>query len=166
MVDIFALLSTPERPRLAALFVLVALVATALFVPTFDAYVAVDGVKQADTRVTDASVGPDEEQLLIDLRFENPTRTDVTVLSGQVRARDGDTLVTRIAGTDVDRTTVPAGETATIRIGVTIDPSDRDRAIAAANEGRLWFAGFVWVTVGEERIKIQIRPQKVADDEG
>lgn len=166
MVEVSAPWTASKRPRLAALFVLVALVTTALFVPTFNAYVAVDGVEQADTRVIGASVGPDEERIMVDLRFENPTAADVTIVSGQIRVRDGDTLVTRIAGTDIDRTTVQAGERTTIPIGVTIDPEYRERAIAAANEGRLWFAGFLWVTVGEERVKVQIRPQKVADDEG
>lgn len=164
MVDTALRRLVPDRPLIVVMFVALALFTTALFVPTFDAYVAVDGIEEADTRVTDASVGPDQETLELDLRFENPTSSSVTVVSGQVTARDDGTLVTRIAGTDVDSTTVPGGETTTLPVTVDVAPSERERAVAAARDGRLRFKGFLWVTVGDERVKVRMRPQGVAND--
>lgn len=156
----------PDRKRVAVAFLVLVAVATAIFAPTFDAYVATHGVEEADVRVTDVDVGPDGDVLALAVRFENPTRSEVTVLSGQITATVDGTTVTRVAGTAIPKTTVAPGEAATLDVEVHVSGDHREAAVEAARERRLWFRGHLWVTVGEEHIKVRVRPHRVQDDAG
>jgi hypothetical protein len=145
----------PRKPVTLGTFLVVAIVASVLFVPTLSAHIAVLNTVSIDATPTDYAVTDDGETLVVELRVHNPTRADFTAAYGTLYGKVGDQQVTTLV-TDVEETTVPAGETRTVTASVDFTDEHRETAAEAAESGQLAVTGQLRGTIQNERVEIEI----------
>jgi hypothetical protein len=150
--------STPFRPRkpfVLGSFLLVALVAVGLFVPTFAGHTAVMNKVSIDATTTDYHVADDGETLVVQVRVRNPTGSAFTAryasLYGNV---DGKQLTS--LGVEIRETTVPAGETKTVTAHVGIKDGYSEEVADAVESGTLRVTGQLRGSIQDAEVQIDV----------
>jgi hypothetical protein len=147
-----------RKPITLGTFVLVAAVTVALFVPVLSAHIAVLNTVSIDATPTDYAVTDDGESLVVELQVHNPTRADFTAAHGSLYGKVGDQQVTSLI-TDVEKTTIPSGETGTVTARIGIEEEHRETAIDAVESGRLVVTGQLKGKIQNERIEIEVNAE-------
>lgn len=135
-------------------FLLVFVLAVALFVPTLSGHLATMNTVSFDATPSDYAVS-DDGTLVVDVQVHNPTRADFTASYGNLYGTVGDEQVTSLV-TDVEETTVPAGETRTVVARIELEDEHRSTARDAVETGRLAVTGQLEGTIRDERVEIEV----------
>ncbi|UPV73583.1 DUF916 domain-containing protein [Halorussus limi] len=145
----------PRKPVAMGSFLLVALVAAALFVPTFMGHLAVTNAVSIDATATDVALSEDGERLVVRIEVHNPTRAAFTATYGQLYGKVGGTKLTG-TGYEVERTTIPAGETRTVTARVSVPEEHRERAAEAVEAGAVVVTGQLEGSIRDQRVEIEV----------
>lgn len=145
----------PRKPFTLGSFLLVALVATALFVPTFSGHTAVMNKVSIDATATDVALSEDEKHVVVEIRVENPTRSAFTAQFGTLYGKVGDEHLTGL-GVEVEETEIPAGETRTVTARVEIKDGYREETADAIESGELTVTGQLRGTIQEVDVQIDV----------
>lgn len=145
----------PEKPLTVASFLLVAVVAVALFVPTLSAHLSVMNKVSIEATPIEYETTDDGETLVATIRVDNPTQSGYTVSYGRLYGNvDGETL-TKI-GAEVDESTVPSGETETITARLTVKEGKSDSVEQAIEAGTLTVTGQLQGTIEDHEVEIEV----------
>lgn len=145
----------PRKPVTMGSFLLVALVAVALFVPTFSAHIAVMNSVSIDATPTDYAVSEDGDHVVVQIRIENPTRSEFTASYGDLYGKVDGEQVTGF-GMELEETTIPAGETKTVTARVSIKDGERETVADAIESGRLDVSGLLQGTIKDGEVEIEV----------
>lgn len=145
----------PRKPVTTGSFLLVALVAVVLFVPTFSAHVAVMNTVSIDATPTDYAVSDDGDWVVVEIHVENPTRSGFTASYADLYGKVDGERVTGF-GSEVGETTVPSGETGTVTARVSIADGEREAVASAVESGRLRVSGLLEGTIRNEQVEIDV----------
>lgn len=145
----------PRKPFTLGSFLLVALVATALFVPTFSGHTAVMNKVSIDATTDSVALSEDGKHVVVEIRVENPTRSAFTARFGNLYGKEGETLLTGL-GMEVEKTTIPAGETRTVTARIEIKEGYREEIADAIESGKLDVSGQLRGTIQDVEIQIGV----------
>lgn len=149
------LLLAPRKPRTLWSFLLVALIATALFVPTFSGYTAMMNKVNIDATTTDVALSEDGERVVVDIRVENPTGSAFTARYGSLYGKVDDRLLTGL-GVEVETTKIPPGETRTVTARIEKKDGHGDELEDAVESGELAVTGQLEGTIQEADVEVQV----------
>ncbi|MFC7080637.1 hypothetical protein [Halorussus caseinilyticus] len=149
---------SPRKPVTLGSFLVVALVASALFVPTFSAHLAVMNKVSIDATATDVAVSDDGDHLVVQIAVRNPTRSAFTATHGRLYARADGEQVSGF-GNDLEEATVPAGETRTVTARLSIDEDHREQAIDAARAGEVVVTGQLQGTIQDAEVEVGVEEE-------
>lgn len=144
-----------RKPITTGSFLVVALVAAALFVPTFSAHVAVMNTVSIDATPTDYAVSDDGDHVVVQIRVDNPTRSAFTARYADLYGKIDGERVTGF-GMEVEETTIRAGETGTVTARVSIEEGQRQRVADAVESGELGVSGLLQGTIRDEQVEIEV----------
>ncbi|WP_135851377.1 hypothetical protein [Halorussus salinus] len=145
----------PEKPITVGSFVVVLLVAAALFVPTFSGHLAVMNAVSIDATATDVAMSEEGDQLVVQIRVHNPTRTEFTAAYGQLYGKADGTQLTG-TGNEVEETAIPPGETRTVTARVSVPEEHREQAAEAAKAGAIVVTGQLDGRIRDQRVEIEV----------
>lgn len=145
----------PRKPVTVGTFLVIAVVAVALFVPTLSAHLAAMNTVSIDATPTDYAVSDDGETLLVEIRVDNPTRAAFTASYGNLYGKVGDRQVTSLV-TDVEETTIPSGETETVVARIGIEDDNRETVAEAVEAGTIAVTGQLEGTIQNARVEIEV----------
>ncbi|MFC4449788.1 hypothetical protein [Halorussus aquaticus] len=149
-----------QRPTAVGSFLLVALVATMLFVPTFSAHVAVMNKVSIDATATEVATSDDGSQLVVEIRVRNPTRSAFTASYGRLYGKVGNRTLTT-PGVELDGGAIGAGETGTVTARIEIADGSREEAAAAVESERLRVVGQLEGTIQDVNVRIDVTEGEV-----
>ncbi|WP_135826937.1 hypothetical protein [Halorussus ruber] len=152
---------SPRKPVTLGSFLVVALVAVALFVPSFSAHVAVMNAVSIDGTPTDYAVSDDGDHVVVDIRVHNPTRSAFTARYGDLYGKIDGEQVTGF-GMDVEETTIPSGESGVVTARISIEDGEREAVADAVESGRLHVSGVLEGTIQDKQVEIDV----TEDDDG
>lgn len=142
----------PRKPVALGSFLLVVIVATAVFVPTLSAHVAVMNESAISATPTEYALSEDRETLLVTIRIENPTRSTYEASYAQVSAWVNGTRVTQLSTLDGDR--IPSGESGTVTARLGLKDGTADEVAAAIESGSLTSQGDITGTIMDEEVHV------------
>lgn len=145
----------PRKPFALGSFLLVLLAVTALFVPAFSAHVAVMNKVSIDATATDYALSENGENVVVDIRVRNPTRSAFTAAYGQLYGKVGDEQLTGL-GVEVEKTTIPAGETKTVTVRISVKDGHLEEMADAIDSGRLTVTGQLEGTIQDAQVMIEV----------
>ncbi|WP_276300715.1 hypothetical protein [Halorussus lipolyticus] len=145
----------PRKPITMGSFLVVALVAAALFVPTFSAHVAVMNAVTIDATPTDYALSDDGDHVVVEIRVHNPTRSAFTPRSTDLYGDVDGEQVTGF-GDDIEEVTIPAGETKTVTGRVSIKDEKREAAADAIEAGTLRVSGIIRGSITDKQVEIEV----------
>lgn len=145
----------PRKPLALGSFLLVALVAGVLFVPTFSGHLAVMNTVSIDATATDVTLSEDGEQLVVEIAVRNPTRAEFTASYGRLYGKADGTQLTG-TGNDVEETTIPAGETRTVAARISVPEKHREQAAEAVDAGTVVVTGQLEGSIRDQRTEIEV----------
>lgn len=145
----------PRDPATVGTFLVVAVVAVALFVPTLSAHLATMNTVSIDATPTDYAVTDDGETLVVEIRVHNPTRAAFTASYGNLYGKVGDQQVTSLV-TDVDEKTIPSDETGTVVARIGIEEEHRETVVEAVESGEIAVTGQLDGTIQNERVEVEV----------
>lgn len=148
----------PRKPLALGSFFLALLAVTALFVPAFSAQLAVMNRVSIDAAATDYALSEDGEQVVVDIRVRNPTRSAFTAGHGQLYGQVGDEQLTGL-GVEVEKTTIPPGETATVTARISVADGHREEMADAIESGQLEVTGQLEGTIQDEHVRIEVEEE-------
>lgn len=145
----------PRKPVTMGSFLLVALVAVALFVPTLSAHIATMNAVSIEATPTDYALSEDGDHVVVEIRIHNPTRSAFTPRSSDLYGDvDGEQLTG--FGDDIEETTIPAGETGTVTGRISIKDGKREAMADAIESGNLDVSGLIDGTIQNKRVEIEV----------
>lgn len=150
---------SPRKPITMGSFLLVALVAAALFVPTLSAHIAVMNTVSIDATPTDYAVSDDGDYVVVQIQIQNPTRSEFTARYGDLYGKVEGERVTGF-GMEVEETTVPSGETRTVTARISIEEGRRDEVADAVESGQLHVSGLLQGMIKDEDVEIEVTEGK------
>lgn len=150
----------PDRTTAVALLTLA--VTVALFAPTVVGYVSYEQVSNADVAVDSMAVSEDGSELVTTLSVSNPTGVPITVTEASLYVRANRNLVNNVGGIDVERTTIPAGETGAVPVRIPLLDDERDRAKRGLDTGTTRVSGELNVEVRGQKRELKISGVTVA----
>ena len=145
----------PRKPFALGSFLLALLAVTALFVPAFSAHLAVMNKVSIDATATGYALSEDGERVIVDISVRNPTRSAFTAAYGQLYGEVGDEQLTGL-GVEVEETTIPPGETATVTTRISVKDGHREELADAIESGRLQVTGQLEGTIQDARVIIEV----------
>ncbi|WP_158057444.1 hypothetical protein [Halorussus halophilus] len=145
----------PEKPLTVASFLLVALIATALFVPTLSAHISVMNKVSIEATPVEYETADGGETLVATIRIDNPTRSAYTVSFGRLYGNVEGAAVTKL-GAEVDETTVPPDETETVTARLAIKDGESERVAEAIESGTLTVTGQLQGTIEDHEVEIEV----------
>jgi hypothetical protein len=151
----------PRKPITLGSFLLVALVAVALFVPSFSAHVAVMNAVSIDATPTDYAVSDDGDHVVVEIRVQNPTRSAFTARYGDLYGKIDGEQVTGF-GIEVEETAIPSGETGTVTARISIEEDEREAVADAVKSGRLHVSGILEGQIRNKQVEVDV----TEDDDG
>lgn len=145
----------PRKPLTLGSFLLVALAAMVLFVPTFSAHLAVMNAVSIDATVSEVAVSEDGEDLLLSIRVHNPTRSAFTASYGLISGSVDGERVTEL-GIEVEETTIPSGETKSVPVRVGIEDGYGEEIADAVESGRLDVTGNLEGSIQDAQVEVEV----------
>lgn len=145
----------PHKPLTLGSFLVVALVAVVLFVPTFSAHVAVLNTVSIDATPTEYALSEDGETLLVQIAIDNPTGSAFTASYGLLYGKIDGEQVTG-SGVDVEEATIPAGETGTVTVHVSVEEGRSDEVAEAIESGTLHVSGQLRGSIQDKDVQIGV----------
>lgn len=158
-----ALAARFDRPFRIATFSLLAIAATALFVPTFSGYLGIQQIQAADVDVRDLALSGDESELVVTIALDNPTGSEVTVYNAQLFFRVEGDLVNRPAVAGLDRVGIAPGETSVFEIRTPLSEDRESVAKRGLEDGTWAITGDISVRIGDEETTVNVDAEGSSD---
>lgn len=145
----------PQAPLALGSFLVVALVAVVLFVPTFSAHVAVLNTVSIDATPTEYALSEEGETLIVQIAIDNPTGSEFTASYGLLYGKiDGETVTG--SGVEVEETTIPAGEAGTVTARISVEEGRSEEVADAIESGTLHVTGQLRGSMRNEDVQIGV----------